>query len=315
MIAARRFACRQRPSQRRVALRLQPRHLRRGRLVRPVAGQGLRPDPRSVVEGRRPPRSGLMSLEPARHERPARSGVDGSRPGLPGDGRAEQIDAFRLGPRAVRHPGVEGACPRAQQGRPAVRCRSRDDARRTRLARRRRRESGAFGPAESPTRTYTAPSNAGSSSASVPTSADAFVPAAPATTRSRRCSACGFATRMRRVAGGTARRRRRSDRPGEGPPGRDHAGQDPFSGRAAGAAGAPPARSRPSVAARHRSDSRLRQAGRDLAVRLGCARWLVAGSGPRCDRRRTRIRQRGRRTRSMPRRRVISLPRPRSCSR
>ena len=40
----------QRPAQRRVAVRLQPRHLRRGRHVRPVVGEGLRARARPVVE-------------------------------------------------------------------------------------------------------------------------------------------------------------------------------------------------------------------------------------------------------------------------
>ena len=45
----------QRPAQRRVAVRLQPRHLRRGRHVRPVGGQGLRARARPVVQDLRPP--------------------------------------------------------------------------------------------------------------------------------------------------------------------------------------------------------------------------------------------------------------------
>ncbi len=47
---ARRAHCGQRQAQRRVAVRLQPRHLRRGRHVRPVGGQGLRACARPVVE-------------------------------------------------------------------------------------------------------------------------------------------------------------------------------------------------------------------------------------------------------------------------
>ena len=51
--AARRPHRRQRAAQRRVALRLQPRHLRRGRHLRPVRGEGLRARARAVVQDRR----------------------------------------------------------------------------------------------------------------------------------------------------------------------------------------------------------------------------------------------------------------------
>ena len=50
MVLARRAHCGQRQAQRRVAVRLQPRHLRRGRHVRPVLGEGLRARARPVVE-------------------------------------------------------------------------------------------------------------------------------------------------------------------------------------------------------------------------------------------------------------------------
>ena len=46
---------RQRPAQPPVVVRLQPGHLRRGRHLRPVLGQGFRPHSRSVVQNRRPP--------------------------------------------------------------------------------------------------------------------------------------------------------------------------------------------------------------------------------------------------------------------
>ncbi len=44
-----------------IAVRLQPRHLRRGRHLRPVVGQGIRPRARVVVEDRRPPGLGRQS--------------------------------------------------------------------------------------------------------------------------------------------------------------------------------------------------------------------------------------------------------------
>ena len=52
--AARRAHCGQRPAQRGVVVRLQPRDLRRGRHVRPVRGEGLRARARPVVEDLRP---------------------------------------------------------------------------------------------------------------------------------------------------------------------------------------------------------------------------------------------------------------------
>ena len=51
---ARRPHCGQRPAQRRIAVRLQPGHLRRGRQLRPVGREGLRLRARAVVEDRRP---------------------------------------------------------------------------------------------------------------------------------------------------------------------------------------------------------------------------------------------------------------------
>src|SRR5690606_17039156 len=60
--APRRTHHRQRASQLGVALRLQPRHLRRGRQLRPVQRQGLRADPRPVLEGRRQARSGSVTM-------------------------------------------------------------------------------------------------------------------------------------------------------------------------------------------------------------------------------------------------------------
>ncbi len=52
---ARRSHCGERPAQRRVALRLQPGHLRRGRQLRPVDVEGLRLRARVVVQARGPP--------------------------------------------------------------------------------------------------------------------------------------------------------------------------------------------------------------------------------------------------------------------
>ena len=120
---------------------------------------------------------------------------------------------------------------------------------------------------------------------------------------------------VRRVADGVLRRRRRTGHPGRRAPDRDHAGQDAPAVRAAGPAGAPPARARAPAAARRRPDRRLRRPHRGLAVRLGCAGRLVAGPGPRCDRRGTRASPRPPTTRSTPPPRATSRRRRRSCSR
>ena len=103
--------------------------------------------------------------------------------------------------------------------------------------------------------------------------------------------------------------------PGRRAPDGDHAGQDASAVRPADPAGASPAGARPSAAARRRPDRRLRRSRRDLAVRFGCAGRIVAGSGPRRDRRGARFRRRRRQLDRRDRRRATSPPRRRSCSR
>ena len=83
----------------------------------------------------------------------------------------------------------------------------------------------------------------------------------------------------------SARRRRCTGRPGRSPPDSDHAGQDPHAVRPADPAGAPPARARPSLAARCGPHRGLRQTRGGVAVRIGGAGRLVAGPGSGRDRR------------------------------
>ena len=64
----------QRPAQRGVAVRLQPGHLRRGRHVRPVQRQGLRPRARPVVEDRRPAGPAACDHRTSRRDAPCLGG-------------------------------------------------------------------------------------------------------------------------------------------------------------------------------------------------------------------------------------------------
>ena len=127
----------QRQAQHRVALRLQPGHLRRGRHVRPVQRQGFRARPRTVVEDRRA--AGPEDADAEQTQSPqsrvrdfatARGGDVSTNEGLavgrPVRGRtrrrpcrAEQVHPLRLGAGALRRARVQGARPRAVPGRSA----------------------------------------------------------------------------------------------------------------------------------------------------------------------------------------------------
>ena len=226
-------------------------------------------------------------------------------------GRAEQVDALRLGAGAVRRHRVEGARAGAVPGRAADRGAARRPARRSGQPgrRRRRRQLRAAGHRRGRAR------RAGAR------------PDRPGRRRARRTAAGGPVAKRpgghavpdvaaRRGPPGRrrrARRRRRAGHPGRRASDGDHAGQDPPAVGAAGPAGAPSAGARASAAARRRPARRLRQAGRGVAVRIRGAGRVVAGPRPRRDRRGTGLRRGGRQLDRRHRRRATSPPRRPSC--
>ena len=158
--AARRPRDRHRPAQRAVALRLQPRHLRRGRHLRPVAGQGLRRALGPALEdrGQARPRPG----QPVADEPDRGSGAGGS-PSGPAEALAalSRVGALRLAARAVRPRGLARPRPGAAPRRPARRRRAGGDARRASTRSRSRSRDGRVRARRSPTRTCTRRSSAG----------------------------------------------------------------------------------------------------------------------------------------------------------
>ena len=131
--AARRPRGAHRAPQRGVALRLQPRHLRRGRPVRPVAGQGLRAALGPALEDRGEAGPGADAGRVCPLGRAVRV-----RPGR-GDGGAVEVDAVRLGARALRHRRLPRPRPGAARRGAAHRRAARGHARRAAPPRRRRR--------------------------------------------------------------------------------------------------------------------------------------------------------------------------------
>ena len=252
-----------RPAQRRVALRLQPRHLRRGRQLRPAPGQGLRP-----AAGACPPRSRRAATGMDRHRRSSTdAGVGpGSEPprwgsgaaGSPGGPDAAMAALSRsthfdwvLAP--VRPRRVAGPRPGAARRRAAHRRRARRDARRPRARLDRgRRVRGLHTPTPA-TRTSTPPSSAGLVERTGPDLGGKL--------RAGRSRNDQVATQPADVAAGHAavdgpgrvRRRRRPRPPGPGaPPRHADAGPHAPAARPAGPARPPPGRARAGPAARRR---------------------------------------------------------------
>ena len=118
-----------RPAQRHQPVRLQPRDVRRRRLLRPVAGQGLRGAVGPAEQARRPTRPAATRRPPG----PARDGWRGDQAlgrsvplrAVGGADRALAVDPLRLGAGAVRPRGLAGPRPGAGAGRAARRRRPR----------------------------------------------------------------------------------------------------------------------------------------------------------------------------------------------
>ena len=270
--AARRPLDGQRPPQRREPVRLQPRHLRRGRHLRPVRGQGLHRDLRPVVQAGRGARRALRQ-----RRRPGRPGRDRTVPdqraatptarrpeaarlwgGRFAGGPADALAALRSrrtstgGWRATTSPArtrTPGCCTA-----PGLL----DDDELAGDARRPRRldadvASGAFGPRRT-TRTCTARSSAGCIERVGPDLGRQAARRPLAQRPGRHAgSACGCATQSRDAGRAACSTWSTRWRPGRRAPGRADARQDAPAARPAGAAGAPPARARPAAAARRRA--------------------------------------------------------------